>query len=89
MTQELRVLHGCVSSAGVFVSGTIGWTVAKIGTGSYTVSFTQAFGSAPTMLVTTTTGQATTLATPSSANVSTYNIGGVVADQSFYWLAVL
>lgn len=89
VTQRLRLLHGVVSSSGAFVSGTAGWTSAKTGTGTYTVTFDKAFDAAPTLTVTTVTGTANGLAVPGNATVSTFNIGGGAADHSFSFMVAL
>lgn len=89
IVNQLRLLHGCVSSAGAFISGTNGWSVTKTGTGTYTISFERAFAGAPSLLFGAITGTATGLAVPGSADVSTFNIGGGAADHSFYFFTVL
>lgn len=89
VTQQLRILHGMVSSSGAFVSGTAGWSSSQTGTGLYAITFDRAFGEPPSFALGPVTGTATVLATASSADVSTYNIGGAAANHSFSFIAVL
>lgn len=84
-----RVLHGCVSSSGAFVSGTSGWTPVRTGTGAYTITFDSQFASPPTLHVTGVTGVGNGLATPSNAAITMFNVGGGALDAAFYFSAEL
>ncbi|HWX22605.1 MAG TPA: hypothetical protein VN578_22105 [Candidatus Binatia bacterium] len=90
--EVLRIVRGAVDGSGNILAGT-GFTVSRTGTGAYTVTFTTAFSSEPTVVATVqhgggaqiiTTGTVTT----SSFFVSTWNITGSASDQFFHFIAV-
>jgi hypothetical protein len=87
-----KIVHGSVSSAGAILSGS-GFTITKTGTGAYTITFTTAFASKPTVVpavVSTGTGirnQAEPVV--GSATVLTYNSSTLaVLDAPFHFFAI-
>lgn len=82
---------GIVAAAGTITAGT-GFTVARTGTGAYTVSFSTAFSATPVVIVTCAGGvdgaAATGPVSASSVGVSTFITNtGVFADEPFHFIA--
>jgi hypothetical protein len=50
--ENLRVVRGSIDAAGAIIAGT-GFACAKLGLGSYRITFTQAFPSTPSIVCTT------------------------------------
>ena len=81
-----RSVRGRVNAAGT-VAGGAGFTVAKTGTGLYTVTITTAFGAVPAIIPAGVNGEARlTGALAGSFTVATF-VGLVATDLAFHFLA--
>ena len=93
-TENLRILRGRIAGNGTITTGT-GFTAARNDVGIYTVTFTVAFASQPTITATPQVGLAriatcTNVGTGSS-QFRTFDVGGsaaVAADQDFHFIAI-
>lgn len=86
-----RIIRGNVSSAGAVVRGN-GFTSAKTGTGLYTVTYTTAFASTPTVILgwgDTAGGGGAEIQSESETGfaVVTYNTASAVLNNSFSFIA--
>ena len=90
--ENLRILRGRIAGNGTITTGQ-GFTVAKTGTGAYTVTFTASFASEPTITATPQVGLArvatcTNVGT-GSAQFRTFDAaGGAAVDQDFHFIAI-
>ena len=92
--ENLRIIRGHINSAGGITTGS-GFTVTKTGTGAYTVTFTTAFTSEPTVTATPQVGLARiatcTNVGAGSAQFRTFDVSSSPAtaiDQDFHFIAV-
>ncbi len=90
--ENLRILRGRISGAGGITSGT-GFTVSKTGTGAYTVTFSTAFSSQPTVTATPQVALSRlatcTSVLAGSAQFRTFtSTDGAAIDQDFHFIAV-
>jgi hypothetical protein len=89
-TENLRIVRGIVNSAGTAIAGS-GFTSAHNGsTGSYTLTFSPAFGGSPAV---TASGVNTLvnvggMISSSAITVQTINPGGAAQDGSFSFIAI-
>lgn len=84
-------IRGRVSSAGAITNG-VGFTVSKLGTGNYLISFTSPLNAVPAINATiddnlATYGLKVANASVSSFQVLTYDMAGTLADVGFYFTA--
>jgi hypothetical protein len=90
--ENLRILRGRISGSGGITTGT-GFTVAKTGTGAYTVTFTVPFAGQPTVTATPQVSLAR-IATCSSVLLGSAQFwtfdsaGGAAIDQDFHFIAI-
>jgi len=90
--ENLRVLRGRIAGNGTITTGS-GFTVSRTGTGAYTVTFTTAFSSDPTVTATAQVIGARlvtcTSVVPGSAGFRTFDSATATAvDQDFQFIAV-
>ena len=90
--ENLRIIRGRIAGNGTITTGS-GFTVSKTGTGAYTVTFTTAFASEPTITATPQVGLARiatcTNVGASSAQFRTFDsTTGAAVDQDFHFIAI-
>lgn len=91
--ENLRIVRGIVSSSGAILEGT-GFTVAKTGTGQYTVTITSAFLDLPSVLISGTNAPGAAFGVTNSIFVGSFavviyaSVTGAPSDANFCFLAV-
>jgi hypothetical protein len=90
--ENLRILRGRISGSGGISTGS-GFSVAKTGTGAYTVTFTVGFTGEPTVTATTQVAlpriATCTLVGAASASFRTFeSTTGAAIDQDFHFIAI-
>jgi len=90
--ENLRILRGRIAGNGTIITGS-GFTVSKTGTGAYTVTFSTAFASEPTITATPQVALARIATCTSvfagSAGFRTFDsAGGAAIDQDFHFIAI-
>lgn len=90
--ENLRTIRGSISTSGAITAGT-GFTVSHPATGTYTISFTSAFASTPTIIAcTSNTNNAKTAVvngpTTFAVQILVYNSSGVATDGGVYFTAI-
>lgn len=89
--ETLRMVRGRISTSGTIQTGT-GYSAVRNSAGSYTISFSTSFSSAPIVVVTLTTdvGMCRTSNIPlvSGFDVFTYDAAGSLSDRGFSFTAI-
>jgi hypothetical protein len=89
--ENLRIIRGVVRFDGVILAGQ-GFTVSKVATGGYVVTFTQPFSDMPAVTATVQFGLArivtSSSVTASVANFGTFDANGTAVDQWFHFIAI-